>query len=306
LEEAIRKQAVRIADEIELTNDELVLLTSYDFDIEEKEMDQTAYDELEKIIGLDEVKAFVKSLFAQIEMRERRKALGLPDMGGQSLHLVFKGNPGTGKTTIARIIAKRLKEMNVIKTDTLIETERTGLVAGYVGQTALKTKEVIERALGGVLFIDEAYSLASDSFGKEAIDTLVKAMEDYKDDLVVIVAGYNEDMEKFLSINAGLRSRFPNIIEFPDYTPTELLKISRVILHSKGYKASKQAEEIMLTVFTEEAEKQDSGNGRLVRNICEEAIRRHAVRYASNLDATVEQLTTIDGEDIRSEVRGWI
>lgn len=302
LEEAIRKQAVRIADEIELTNEELTRLTAYDFDLEERAVEQSAFEELEKIIGQEEVKSFVMSLFAQIEMNHRRKALGLPDMGRQSLHMVFKGNPGTGKTTIARIVAKRLKEINMIKSDTVVETDRSGLVAGYVGQTALKTKEVIDRALGGVLFIDEAYSLASDSFGKEAIDTLVKAMEDYKDELVVIVAGYDQDMENFLNINAGLRSRFPHIITFKDYTPKELLKISRLVFHSKGYKASKEAEEKLLEVFQYFDGKSDSGNGRLVRNICEDSIRHHAVRYAQNLDATVEQLTTIESEDI--QVRG--
>ncbi|WP_368504366.1 AAA family ATPase [Alkalihalophilus sp. As8PL] len=304
LEEAIRNQAVRIADEIELTNNELVMITKYDFNLEEQEVDQSAFEELEAIIGLSEVKDFAKSLFAQIEMRERRKSLGLPDIGGQSLHMVFKGNPGTGKTTIARIIAKRLKEINVIKSDTLIETDRSGLVAGYVGQTALKTKEVIDRALGGVLFIDEAYSLASDSFGREAIDTLVKAMEDYKDELVIIVAGYNKDMEDFLNVNAGLRSRFPHIIEFPDYTANELLKISRLIFHSKGYKATKEAEKSLLQIFKESTSRFDSGNGRLVRNNCEEAIRVHAVRYATKPDATIEELSTIDADDVRREVRG--
>ncbi len=299
LEEAIRKQAVRIADEIQLTNEELTLLTAYDFELEEHEVEQSAFEELEKIIGQEEVKSFVTSLFAQIEMNHRRKALGLPDMGRQSLHMVFKGNPGTGKTTIARIIAKRLKEINIIKSDTVVETDRSGLVAGYVGQTALKTKEVIDRALGGVLFIDEAYSLASDSFGKEAIDTLVKAMEDYKDDLVVIVAGYDQDMEDFLNINAGLRSRFPHIITFKDYTATELLKISRLFFHSKGYKASKEGEEKLLKVFEYYQGRTDSGNGRLVRNICEAAIRQHAVRYAQILQASVEQLTTIESEDIQ-------
>ncbi|WP_238457980.1 AAA family ATPase [Alkalihalobacterium alkalinitrilicum] len=298
LEEAIRKQAVRISDEIELTNDELTLLIPYDFSLEEIEVEQTALEDLEKIIGLDEVKKFVESLFAQIEMNKRRKALGLPDMGNQSLHMVFKGNPGIGKTTIARVVAKRLKEISVIKSDTLVETDRAGLVAGYVGQTALKTKDVIDRALGGVLFIDEAYSLARDSFGKEAIDTLVKAMEDHKDELVVIVAGYEEDMEQFLAINPGLRSRFPNIITFPDYSATEMLKISRLVFHSKGYKASKPAEEELLEMFKEYEGREDSGNGRLVRNVCEEAIRQHAVRYAKKLDASVEELTTVDVEDM--------
>ncbi|RAP74367.1 AAA family ATPase [Paenibacillus montanisoli] len=298
IENAIRRQAVRIADQIELSNAELTLLTSYDFELDRKE-ERPAFEELDKIVGLDEVKTFVNSLSAQIEMNNRRKALGLSDMGRQSLHMVFKGNPGTGKTTIARIIAKRLKELSVVKTDKVVETDRAGLVAGFVGQTALKTKEVIDRALGGVLFIDEAYSLASDSFGKESIDMLVKAMEDHKDELVVIVAGYDEDMEAFLSVNPGLRSRFPNIITFADYSALELLEISRLILQSKGYKASKRAEGGMLEVFVNNTGREDSGNGRFARNLCEEAIRNHAIRYSGKLDASLEELTFIDAQDIR-------
>jgi len=304
IEKAIRTQAVRIADEIELPNEELTLLTKYDFGLHKQEVEQLALDELEKIVGLEEVKNFVKSLSAQIEMNARRKALGLPDMASQSLHMVFKGNPGTGKTTIARIVAKRLKELGVVKTDNVVETDRSGLVAGYVGQTALKTKEVIDRALGGVLFIDEAYSLSSDSFGKEAIDTLVKAMEDYQNELVVIVAGYEDEMEQFLNVNPGLRSRFPNIITFKDYRPSELLKISRLILHGKGYKASKHAEEKMLMIFKTYEGRTDSGNGRLVRNICEQAIRNHAMRFSGDLNASVEQLTTIEVVDLPIEKGG--
>lgn len=303
LEEAIRRQAVRIVDKVELANEELTLLTSLDFNLNEKEVKQTALKELEKVIGLDQVKSFVQSLSAQIEMNNRRKELGLPISDGQTLHMVFKGNPGTGKTTIARIIAKRLKELNVIKTDILVETDRSGLVAGYVGQTALKTKEVIDRALGGLLFIDEAYSLSTDSFGKEAIDTLVKAMEDYKNELVVIVAGYEDDMEEFLRINPGLRSRFPNIITFLDYNLDELLKMSQLIFQNKGYRASESAEEIMLELFKAQVGKEDSGNGRFVRNLCENAIRQHAVRYSGKVNASVEELTTIEAEDISKEVK---
>ncbi|WLR43404.1 AAA family ATPase [Bacillus carboniphilus] len=294
LEEAIRNQAVRIADQLDISDEELTLLTKTDFNLKE-EVKQTAFEELDRIIGLTNVKEFVKSLSAQIEMNNRRKLLGLPDMAGQSLHMVFKGNPGTGKTTVARILAKRLKELNVIKTDRLVETDRSSLVAGFVGQTAIKTKEVIESALGGVLFIDEAYSLSSDSFGKEAIDTLVKAMEDHKEELVVIVAGYDEDMEQFLSINPGLRSRFPHILTFNDYSPEELLQISCLIFKNKGYQTSESAEKTLLKLFEESTA---NGNGRYSRNICEKAIREHAMHYAKNIDATYEELTTIDAVHI--------
>lgn len=282
---------------------QLNLLNKADFNIipaSDKRENHNALHELEEVIGLIEVKDFVKGISAQIEMGNRRKAMGLPVEGTQTLHMIFKGNPGTGKTKIARIIAKRLKELGAVKSDSVIETDRSGLVAGYLGQTALKTKDVIDQALGGVLFIDEAYALASgqDDFGKEAIDTLVKAMDDYRDRLVVILAGYEQDMDDFIASNAGLKSRFPNIISFPDYSPEEMLQISRLIFKSKGYQAAAGADTALLGLFLQYIGDPTAGNGRLVRNICEKAIRNHAVRLSGNPMATVEELSTIIYEDI--------
>ena len=200
---------------------------------------------------------------------------------------------------IARIFAKRLKELGVIKRDIIVETDRSGLVAGYVGQTALKTREVLESALGGVLFIDEAYALfgGQNDFGQEAIDTIVKFMDDYRENLIVILAGYDEDMERFLDSNAGLRSRFPTIIQFPDYSPNELLQISRLIFKEKGYEISSETQEALLTTFREN-QRENAGNGRFARNVCESAIRNHAIRVSQIENPTVEQLVTVLPEDI--------
>lgn len=302
IENAIRNQSNRIADQHNLPIEELTLLKKEDFELEQKQVTKvTILKELDQIVGLGQVKDFIRSLLAQVEVSNRRKALGLPESDIQTLHMVFKGNPGTGKTTIARILAKLFKELGVIKSGQLVETDRSGLVAGYVGQTALKTKSVIEDALGGVLFIDEAYALARGErdFGQEAIDTLVKAMDDYRDQLVVILAGYDEDMERFLDSNAGLRSRFPHIIDFPDYTPEEMLSISQIILKAKGYKATVEAEEIMLKVFKEKAQDSTAGNGRFVRNLSENAIRNHAVRVCTIEEPSHQQLITIESEDVK-------
>jgi len=302
LEEAIRKQAERLADDPDIAADKLNELTAEDFGLSDIANSSVAggnaLGKLDFVVGLSSVKEFVRSLSAQIEVAKRRHELGLPKASSQALHMVFTGNPGTGKTTIARILAQRLKELGVIKADTFIETDRAGLVAGYVGQTALKTKEVIERALGGVLFVDEAYSLAEgDQFGQEAIDTLVKAMDDYRDRLIVILAGYDEDMERFLSRNAGLRSRFPNIITFPDYTAEEMLQIAHLLVKGQGYKLAREAEAKLLSILKAYEGDRTAGNGRLVRNLIEKAIRTHALRLSANAQATVEELSSLESED---------
>ncbi|MBO9597686.1 MAG: AAA family ATPase, partial [Cohnella sp.] len=302
LEEAIRRQAGRLADQPEVAADKLNELTSADFGLlaeaDRAAAAANALGELDAIIGLASVKDFVRSVSARIEVEKRRQELGLPKVAAQTLHMVFKGNPGTGKTTIARILARRLKELGVSKTDTLIETDRSGLVAGYVGQTALKTKEVIDRALGGMLFIDEAYALSEgDQFGQEAIDTLVKAMDDYRDRLIVVLAGYDEDMERFLDRNAGLRSRFPNVITFPDYSVDELLRISRAMLSSQGYGMTPEAEAKLRQVLGDRSRESSAGNGRLARNLIEKAIRGHALRLSGKAEATAEELSSLMPED---------
>lgn len=303
IEEVIRRQAERLADQPDVAAEKLNELTMEDFqltiDSEASNANEiSALEELEQVIGLATVKQFVRSLSAQIEVSQRRHELGLPKAADQTLHMVFKGNPGTGKTTIARILASRFRELGVLKADKFVETDRSGLVAGYVGQTALKTKEVIHEALGGVLFIDEAYALAEgDQFGQEAIDTLVKAMDDYRDQLIVIIAGYDQDMERLLDRNAGLRSRFPNVITFEDYSAEELLQISHLMLDKQGYVLSTDAELQLLSTFRKHQGEANSGNGRLVRNLLEKAIRNHALRISQNSEATAEELSTLTIED---------
>ncbi|WP_435169702.1 AAA family ATPase [Paenibacillus glycanilyticus] len=302
LEAAIRQQAERLAEHPEIAREKLNELLVEDFGIVDEANPAgnttNALNTLDEVVGLATVKDFVRSMSAQIEVAKRRQELGLQKASAQTLHMVFKGNPGTGKTTIARILARRLRELGVIKTDTLIETDRSGLVAGYVGQTALKTKEVIESALGGVLFVDEAYALAEgDQFGKEAIDTLVKAMDDYRDRLLVILAGYDQDMERFLDQNAGLRSRFPNIITFPDYSLDELVQISHNLISSQGYVMQGEAESKLRGILEKYKGNQSAGNGRLVRNLVEKAIRSHAMRLSAKVDATAEELSTITAKD---------
>lgn len=300
IEEAVRNQSIRIVENPELPVDELNRLMLEDFRLQPVEKEEVALQELDQVIGMEKIKTFVRSLSAQIEVAKKREELGLPSVGSQSLHMIFKGNPGTGKTMIARILAKRFKELGVIKLDKVVETDRSGLVAGYVGQTALKTREVLESALGGVLFIDEAYSLvgSSSDFGQEAIDTIVKFMDDHRENLIVILAGYDEDMERFLDSNAGLRSRFPNIIEFPDYTPHELLQISRLLFKSKGYEIAAETEAALLSTFYKKHGRENAGNGRMARNLCEMSIRNHAMRVSRIEKPTVEQLVTILPQDI--------
>merc|ERR1719428_64694 len=184
---------------------------------------RAALTKLDGIVGLARVKDFVKSLYAQLKMEVERREAGISAPGSAgTLHMIFSGNPGTGKTTVARIVAELMAAMGLIRKGHLVEADRAALVAGYSGQTALKTKQVVESAMGGVLFVDEAYALAADdgkdTFGHEALDTLIKLVEDYRSDLVVIIAGYNKEMVRLLDTNPGLRSRFPTVIEFDDYT----------------------------------------------------------------------------------------
>lgn len=216
--------------------------------------------------------------------------------------MIFAGNPGTGKTMMARTVADVLYNMNVIQTNKLVETDRSGLVAGYVGQTAIKTRGVIETALGGVLFIDEAYALAQggeNDFGQEAIDTLVKMMDDNRDRLVVILAGYSDDMQHFLEANAGLESRFANIIEFPDYTTDELLQIADGLYSAQGYVLSEDGKAALrYKLDIAKADKQ-FGNGRYVRNVFERSLNNQALRLSNVTELTREDLTIITETDIK-------
>lgn len=248
--------------------------------------------ELNDLVGLAPVKEYVFGLADNIQVQQRRAAAGLKT-ASLSMHMIFTGNPGTGKTTIARLVAKYLKAIGALKGGQLVEVSRGDLVGRYTGHTAPLTNSVIQSALGGVLFIDEAYSLyrgEQDSFGLEAIDTLVKGMEDHRDELVVILAGYTREMETFLTANSGLASRFPNRIEFPDYTADELLDITNVLARGKGYRLAESCTE-PLRGYYERRQAEDArtaGNGRLARNTLEKAIfnqsRRLVAEPAAELD----------------------
>lgn len=240
-----------------------------------------------------------------MKVRKLRQENDLP-VPPMSLHMVFLGNPGTGKTTVARLVGGLYAAIGVLSKGQLIEVDRSGLVAGYVGQTALKTQEVIKSALGGVLFIDEAYSLASggeNDFGREAIETILKAMEDHRDDLIVIVAGYSEPMTKFINSNPGLESRFNKYFYFPDYTGEQLMAIFRGQCKKNGYTLSADAESAALKLFDElYAERDDNfGNGRDVRNCFEDMVVRQSNRVAAMESSTRDDLMTILPEDLEDE-----
>lgn len=266
---------------------------------------RSALVSLNSLVGLSGVKHEVLSLTNLIRLQRLRAQRGIPNLG-MSLHLVFTGSPGTGKTTVARLLGQIYKALGVLEKGHVVEVDRAGLVAGYMGQTALKTREAIETALDGILFIDEAYSLARDTqsdFGREAIDTLLKAMEDNRRRLVVVVAGYTEPMEVFLSSNPGLRSRFNRYIHFADYTLEELEEIFQTMCKHAGYIASPDAQRQLHThlIGRLAVNSGDFGNARGVRNILELIQINHANRLASISDPTVQQLTTLEGEDIPSD-----
>lgn len=241
-------------------------------------------DELDSLVGLEGIKEDIRSLMNFITITKLRQERGL-NVPTISYHLVFTGNPGTGKTTVARLVAGLYHRIGILPKGQLVETERSQLVAGYTGQTALKTSAVLNQAMGGVLFIDEAYSLVNDdqdSFGKECIETILKAMEDHRDELVVIVAGYTELMHKFIESNPGFRSRFSKFFEFPDYTGDQLLQIFKTFCTKSGYHLTEEAEAYLLLQFNDMYEHRDShfGNGRTARNVFEKAINQQANRLA--------------------------
>ena len=256
--------------------------------------------EINELVGLAPVKEYVFGLADNLQVQQRRAAAGLKT-ASLSMHMIFTGNPGTGKTTIARLVAKYLKAIGALKGGQLVEVTRADLVGRYTGHTAPLTNSVIESALGGVLFIDEAYSLyrgEQDSFGLEAIDTLVKGMEDHRDELVVILAGYTKEMETFLTANSGLASRFPNKIEFPDYTAEELLQITYVQAKNKGYRLAEACTEPLLGYYArwQESDARTAGNGRLARNTLEKAIFHQSRRLVAEPAAALDLILPSDLE----------
>lgn len=313
LEEAVSRQTDRVWAKETLSFTGLTALIEDDFidrARDQREAAEVALRKLDSIVGLRPVKQMVRSLYAQLLLEQQKRDMGIESRGSSStLHMVFEGNPGTGKTTVGRVVAELLKALGILRIGHLVEADRSSLVAGYSGQTALKTKSVVESAFGGVLLVDEAYSLAGedgkDSFGKEALDTLIKLVEDYRTDLVVIIAGYSNEMAKLLDSNPGLRSRFPNVMRFDDYTPEELLEIADQMLLQDYLLMSDAAATRFQGLIRDVSACGDnqngcrtSGNGRSVRNIIERAKRNQAMRLQTNgIKHTQEELCTLLPQD---------
>ncbi|WP_335871757.1 stage V sporulation protein K [Bacillus sp. 2205SS5-2] len=259
--------------------------------------------ELESLVGMAEMKKMVKEIYAWIFVNKKRELEGLKG-GKQALHMMFKGNPGTGKTTVARLIGKLFLKMNVLSKGHLIEAERADLVGEYIGHTAQKTRDLVKKSMGGILFVDEAYSLGrggEKDFGKEAIDTLVKHMEDKQHDFILILAGYSREMDQFLTLNPGLQSRFPLVFHFPDYTVEQLIEIGDRMLADKEYSLTADAERKLkehLYYAKTSLTPHSFSNGRYVRNVIEKSIRSQAMRLLMQNRFSRSDLLTIKSCDL--------
>ncbi|GAB6136857.1 AAA family ATPase [Halanaerobaculum tunisiense] len=308
-DEATRKEVLRLFEAGEISISQLFTSLDREETISSDQQEkvstsgvQKVMDRLDNLVGLEKIKRLVKELEAFIKIQQERKKRQLKS-DSLVLHMIFKGNPGTGKTTVARILGDLFKELGVLEEGQLKEVERADLVGEYIGHTAKKTREVIEEAIGGILFIDEAYALArggEKDFGKEAIDTLVKQMEDNKDNLIIILAGYPAEMEQFLNSNPGLTSRFPIQIEFEDYTLDELVEIANLMLQEREYKLTSPAETKLYSLLAQIRQNQgvEVGNARTVRNIIEQLIRKQASRLVNQEDISRQALLTLTKQDL--------
>lgn len=263
---------------------------------------EEALGELDSLVGLDGVKKKVSAWSAQVKFFKLREDQGLPVPDGFSYHMIFTGNPGTGKSTVARLMGQIYRALGILKEGQLVEVARNDLVAGYVGQTAIKTREAIDKAIGGVLFIDEAYMLngSGNDFGQEAIDTVLKAMEDRRDELVVIMAGYSDPMAELIETNKGLKSRFNNIIHFDDYTGEELYRIFDGLCKKNGYKPTVSAVAELKSRFERLYENRgdDFGNARLVRNVFQTTVANQAARLMAKQQISPEDMSTVEEADL--------
>ena len=276
-------------------------------EIPPKEKIEDLLAELDSYVGMDAIKTEVRSLINMVQVYKLRREHDLPTTD-MSLHMVFSGNPGTGKTTVARIMSRIYHSLDILSKGQLVEVDRSGLVAGYVGQTALKTQKVIGKAMGGVLFIDEAYALngkSENDFGQEAIDTILKAMEDHRDDLVVIVAGYTELMDRFIHSNPGLESRFNRFLMFEDYTPEQMVAIFKMQCKKGCYVLAQGTEELVRDFIAEESADDSFGNARGVRNLFEHILVAQNNRLAKMENVTRDDLMQILPDDVLS-ARGKI
>ena len=296
---------VKIDDENQEQTEQTEQAEQKDSVVVNEPLDGDPYKELDELIGLQQVKDEVRSLANFVKLQKQREAQGLktPKM---SYHLVFNGSPGTGKTTVARIVARIYKDLGVLKKGHTVETDRSGLVANYVGQTATKTNAIVDSALNGVLFIDEAYALVPEGgngqdYGLEAISTLLKRMEDDRDKLVVIIAGYTNEMKRFIDANPGLQSRFNRYINFPDYSAAELAEIFKMYMKKNQYTLAPDAEAFLQERFEYAVahKTRNFGNARYARNVFEKSIQQQANRLADQTNLSKRQLTELTVEDLK-------
>jgi stage V sporulation protein K len=290
-----------------LKTDDAIILASKDKAKEQHLPLLKIEQELNRLVGMEDLKYHVKEIYAWLHINKCRMEIGMK-AEKQALHMLFKGNPGTGKTTVARKLGTLFHEMKVLSKGHLIEAERADLVGEYIGHTAQKTRDLLKKASGGILFIDEAYSLGrggEKDFGKEAIDTLVKAMEDQQHDFILILAGYPKEMDRFLKLNPGLPSRFPVVISFPDYSADELMEIAKRMLTEREYILTRDCEWKLKSHIERirNSEIESFSNGRYIRNMIEKAVRRQSVRLLNDSRQDRKTLMTIQSDDLVLEER---